>query len=166
MAAVSNTSPLSNLAIVGRLELLSEQFGQVFIPPAVHLELKLHPNASARKCIEAAMKQDWLRIHRLTNPVPNNLAATLHSGEAEAIALALELKAELVLLDESDARSAARRLGLPHTGVLGVLRKAKETGRITSLRAEIARLRAEAHFFIHRTLERELLISAGEESPS
>jgi predicted nucleic acid-binding protein len=164
MAAVSNTSPLSNLAIIDRLQLLREQLGEVLIPPGVDSELKRLPNESARKRLDAAIQQRWLRVLPLTNTVPENLAAILHRGEAEAITLALELKADLVLLDESDARSAAKRIGLAHTGVLGVLRKAKEAGRVTSLRAEIERLRAEANFFVHRALEKELLVSVGEES--
>lgn len=164
MAAVSDTSPLSNLAILDQLELLREQFGQVVIPPAVHLELKRHPNDSARNRLESAIENGWLSVVPLTRPVPDNLTSALHRGEAEAIALALELKADQVLLDESEARKTSRQLGLAHTGVLGILRKAKETGRVTSLRQEIMRLRVEAHFFVRPALERELLISVGEES--
>ncbi|HEV2330621.1 MAG TPA: DUF3368 domain-containing protein [Verrucomicrobiae bacterium] len=163
MPAVSNTSPLFNLAVIDRLELLREQLGEVLIPPGVESELKRHRNESARERLDAAIRLKWLRVVSLTGSVPDNLAAILHRGEAEAIALALELKADLVLLDESDARSVAKRIGLAHTGVLGVLRRAKDSGRVTSLRAEVARLRAEANFFVHRALEKELLASVGEE---
>lgn len=162
MPAVSNTSPLSNLAILDRLDLLREQFGQVLIPVAVDAELKRHPQAIARKRLEVEMNQGWLQIVPISTPIPENLAASLHRGEAEAITLALALKADWVLLDESDARRAAKWLGLPHTGVLGVLRKAKGAGQLASLREEIKRLRADAHFFVHPDLERELLISVGE----
>jgi len=86
----------------------------------------------------------------------------LDLGEAEALALALETKADLVLLDESAARLNARQLGLAHTGVLGVLRQARRTNRIASLKAEILRLRSEAHFFVSPALEKRLLISVGE----
>jgi Domain of unknown function (DUF3368) len=78
--------------------------------------------------------------------------------------LALETKAPLILLDESAARLQARQLGLTFTGVLGLLRKAKPTGRIPSLKQQIDRLRAEARFFVSPTLEKALLISAGEKS--
>ncbi len=162
MPAASNTSPLSNLAILDRLDLLREQFGEVLIPPAVQAELKRHPDSTAKTRLEAALKQNWLRVQPLAGAVPDELTATLHRGEAEAIALALELKADWVLLDESDGRLAAKRFRLTLTGVLGVLRKAKESGRVSWLREEIARLRAEARFFVNPALEKALLTSVGE----
>jgi hypothetical protein len=159
---VSNTSPLSNLAILDRLELLREQFGDVLLPGAVRTELQRLPNPTARPRLEAAFEQNWLRVQPLSTPIPQDVEMTLHRGEAETIALALELKADLALLDEADARVKAKQLGLAHTGVLGVLRKARESGRILSLREEIARLRAEARFFVHPALEKEMLIVLGE----
>ena len=54
------------------------------------------------------------------------------------------------------------QLGLAHTGVLGVLRQARRTNRIASLKAGILRLRSEAHFFVNPALEKRLLISVGE----
>jgi hypothetical protein len=86
----------------------------------------------------------------------------LDLGEAEALALALETKAAMVLLDESAARLQARQLGLTHTGVLGVLRQARRMNHISSLKAEILRLRTNARFFISPALEKRLLISVGE----
>ena len=68
----------------------------------------------------------------------------------------------MVLLDESAARLKARQLGLAHTGVLGVLRQARQANRIPSLKVEILRLRTEARFFISPALEKRLLISVGE----
>jgi len=59
-------------------------------------------------------------------------------------------------------RRFAAQLGLPHVGLLGVLRKAKLTGRIESLAAEIVKLRKDARFFISPELERRLLVSVGE----
>ena len=90
------------------------------------------------------------------------LIQALDLGEAEALSLASEIRADLVLLDESAARSKAANLGLSHTGVLGILRRARQTGHIPSLKAEIQRLRYEAGFFINPALERTLLISIGE----
>lgn len=86
----------------------------------------------------------------------------MDADEAAALALALELKASLILLDESAARRKARELGLAHTGVLGVLRHARQTGKIPSLKSEIARLRAEARFFVGDGLEKMLHASVGE----
>lgn len=54
------------------------------------------------------------------------------------------------------------QLGLTHTGVLGVLRQARLTGRIASLQKEVLLLRTEARFFVSPALERSLLLSVGE----
>jgi predicted nucleic acid-binding protein len=161
MPVVSNTSPISNLAIINRLELLHEQFGAVIIPGAVQSELARLPLPSALAHINGATADGWLRVVSLTTPVPG-LLKDLDPGEAEALALALELKATRVLLDESLARRHADELGLPHVGILGVLRQAKRTGRIPSLAVEITRLRTEARFFISPALEKRLLVSMGE----
>lgn len=162
MLVVSNTSPLSNLAVIGRLNLLREQVGSVTIPPGVRTELSRHPNSGARNALEKAIEDRWLSVVPLVAAVPTDLALALDMGEAEALTLALETKATLVLLDESAARVKARQLGLAHTGVLGVLRQARQTNRISSLKAEILRLRTEARFFVSPALEKRLLISVGE----
>jgi len=162
MLAVSNTSPLSNLAIIGRLELVREQLGVVVIPPAVEAELGRNPSPEARAALKEAMGGGWILPKPLTNPVNPELLLALDQGEAEALSLALELKAQLVLLDESAARRSAAKLGLLHTGALGILRRARQTGRIASLKNEIQRLREEAGFFINPALEKALLISVGE----
>jgi predicted nucleic acid-binding protein len=86
----------------------------------------------------------------------------IHLGESEAIALALEIGADFLLLDDSDARKRASEAGLRITGVLGVLLRAKKAGRISSLKTEIHRLRTEARFFIAPGLEQTLIVAAGE----
>jgi predicted nucleic acid-binding protein len=123
MLVVSNTSPLSNLAIIGRLELVHEQVGEVVIPPAVEAELGRNPKPGARAALEMAMRQGWIRVVPLASPVRQDVAPALDLGEAEALTLALENKAGLVLLDESAARSRAAKLGVPFTGALGILKR-------------------------------------------
>ena len=104
MLVVSNTSPLSNPAIIGRLDLLREPLGSVPIPPGVRSELSRRPNSGARSVLEKALADCWLSIVALVAAVPTEFATVLDLGEAEALALALETKADLVLLDESAAR--------------------------------------------------------------
>ena len=82
-------------------------------------------------------------------------------GESEAIALAVEAQATL-LIDEKDGRNAARRAGLNTLGVLGFLIRAKEMREIARVKPEIAALRVHAGFFIGAALERAVLVSAGE----
>jgi predicted nucleic acid-binding protein len=90
------------------------------------------------------------------------LAATLDPGEAEAIALALELSADLILLDERDGRSVAERAGLRVTGILGILLRAKDNGQIQSIKPEIDALRTRARFFLSARLQQKALEIAGE----
>jgi predicted nucleic acid-binding protein len=162
MTVVSDTSPLSNLAVINRLDALREQAGAITIPSAVRLELSRLPHAAARARIEHALNEAWLRVRPLSTAVPVDLDLALDLGEAEAIAPARELKASLVLLDESAARRKARELGLAHTGVLGILPRARTIGRIPSLGSEIRQLRSEAGFFVGADLEQSLLLSVGE----
>lgn len=144
------------------LGLVREQLGNVIIPPAVRDELDRNPNAAARAALETAINEGWISVKAHSGAVPADLAADLHLGEAEALALATESGASLVLLDESAARERARQLGFKITGVLGVLRWAKQSRRIPSLKDEVIRLRSEARFFIHPVLEKALLLSVGE----
>ena len=91
------------------------------------------------------------------------LERELHKGESETIALAAEMHADLVFLDESDARMVARILGLKISGVIGILIKAKLAGKIPSLRDELDRLREDAGFWIGDDLYHRVLKAAGEE---
>ena len=162
MVAVSNTSPISNLAIIGRLGLVREQFGTVLVPSVVRQELSRLRDSAAASVIGAAFADGWLRVTPLHGAVPREIADGLYLGEAEAIALASEQRAVLVLLDDGDARQRAAEIGLRIIGVLGILLRAKQDGYISSLREEIRRLREDAHFFVAPKLESELLVAAGE----
>jgi predicted nucleic acid-binding protein len=163
MLVVSDTSPISNLALIDRLELLHVQFGEVRIPPAVKVELAGLPVLSAKAAIEEALGQGWLRTtHVEASELVRLFSASLHPGESEAIALGVELRAGLVLIDEREARDTAALLGLRVTGVLGVLPRAKREGAIDSLRQEIDALRTRARFFIASQLEQQILSAAGE----
>jgi predicted nucleic acid-binding protein len=109
------------------------------------------------------MHSGWLKTRRASDAnLVSLLMVELHPGESEAIALALELKADRLLIDERDGRNMARQLGLPLTGALGVLLRAKRDGQVKTLKPEIAALKTKARFFISPTLEASLLAKAGE----
>jgi len=114
---------------------------------------------------DAAFSDGWLRITPLQKPAPAAIGAGLHPGETEALGLAVEKRAEVVLLDDGDARRRAAEIGMRFIGVLGVLLRARQAGRVPSLHEEIRRLRQEARFFIAAKLEVELVIAAGENLP-
>lgn len=165
MPIVSNTSPLLNLAIIGRLELLEQQFSDVLIPPAVLGELRAGEGLPGSESLRDAIRKGWLQVVELTSrDVANVLWRTLDEGEAEAIALAMQLQSEQILLDERDGRRAALAAGLKPVGALGVLLRAKRDGVLSSLQVELVRLREIANFRIAADLETELLAAAGEKT--
>lgn len=77
----------------------------------------------------------------MSDPRRADLLSDLDRGEAEVLALAQEMDADLVIIDERLARRHAKRLGLALTGVLGVLLKAKERGLIPAIGPWVDRLR-------------------------
>jgi predicted nucleic acid-binding protein len=163
MPAVSNTSPISNLAIIGHLDLLKLQFSELWIPRAVAEELAANPYPSALAAIAAAIDNGWIKTAVPKNTsLLNLLLSSLHRGEAEAIALAFDLGADPIVIDEHEGRLLARQTGLSVTGVLGVLLRAKEQGAISAVQPEIQALRAKARFFISKSLEARVLDLAGE----
>src|SRR4030066_1116311 len=99
MPTVSNTSPILNLAIIGRLSFLRHQFGEVIIPKAVFEECRIDENLPGTEEISAAIREGWLSVKEVSKrDQVILLERELDIGESEAIALALELNAELVLI--------------------------------------------------------------------
>lgn len=161
---ISDSSSLINLAGIGRLNLLHEIFGRVIIPQSVWDEVVLRgdtlPGASE---VREARDTGWISIQTPVNTsVVNLLGLDLHRGEAETIALAIEQNADLILLDETDARWVAATFGLKKTGVIGILIKAKNEGKISSLRRELNLLKDTMGFFIDDRLYHQALSSVDE----
>jgi predicted nucleic acid-binding protein len=158
MPTVSNTSPILNLAIVGHLDLIRNQFGKIIIPPAVLQELKIQEERPGSVMIRQAVAANWIQVHEVDNPaLVQLLRQTLDAGESEAIALAIETHAEKLLLDERDARKVAKSFGLSVTGVLGILLRAKAQDGLSDLSPVIAALMQDAGFRIAPELLAKIL---------
>jgi predicted nucleic acid-binding protein len=157
---VSDTSPLRALAHLGLLNLLESMFGEVYVPPGVVDELK-----SPRRRFPSLDLSVFPSI-RLQAPSDAALVAELRQrldlGESEAIALALELQASTLLMDESSGRSEAKRRGLRVTGVLGVLRDAKLSGLVPAVAPLIDELVNGLGFFVLDALRTQILADCGE----
>jgi hypothetical protein len=125
MIVVSDTSVITSLIHIGREQLLAELHGQVLIPPAVQLELS-RTHVQIPGFLEVWPVRDLASVARLK--------IELDQGEAEAIVLAKETKADLLLIDEKLGRQIAVREGLRISGLLGLCVDAKLSGRISSLR--------------------------------
>ena len=163
MRTVSNTSPLSNLASIGRLDLLRTQFSEILIPQAVMRELSAHLDPAALALLQTAMRDQWIKPTVTSDShLLKVLLLHLHAGEAEAISLAAELQADIVLIDEQEGRQFARQASLSVVGVLGILLRAKRSGDLAVIRPEIDALRNKARFFISALLESKVLRAAGE----
>lgn len=159
MPVVSNTSPVLNLAVIGQLDLLAAQFNTILIPEAVQKELHLNEDRLGVQAIRTAIEAGWLRVMPIQNDAFKQvLARELDEGEAEALVLALETKAERILLDEREARRVAQTLSLPVTGVIGILLAAKRAGRLShSLTELIHRLQDQAGFWLAPSLVQTIL---------
>ena len=105
-AVVSDTSVIHFLAAIGQADLLHQEFGQIFVPPAVWRELHAKPNLPGALAADTGRAAGWLIIQSpQSSEVLQQLFNDLDPGEAEAIALACELKSAMVLLDEADGRA-------------------------------------------------------------
>ena len=161
MIVVSNTSPLITLARAGRLDLLHTVHGDIIIPDAVFNEITV-AGAGEPGAYEVATGAWIKRRPALNTPLVNALGLELDAGESEAIALAVECQADLILLDERMGRQAAKRLGLTVTGTLGVLIAAKDRGLLESVRPLLDALRVNAGFWIGDDLYNAVLAAVNE----
>lgn len=161
MIVVSNTSPLTNLAAIGQFNLLQKLFGEIYIAAGVWTELNAFGQMWPGSQDTAAAP--WIIQHSVQNQqLVLALRRDLDRGEAESIALGMELNADVILLDEKDGRSAAKRMGLQPMGVLGILLSAKRNGYISVVKPHMDTLRQQAGFYLSQPLYDEVLKIAKE----
>jgi len=157
---ISNSSVLIHPAKINELSLLKEYYQTITIPAKVQKECIFE--GEYRKEAALIKGADWINVEDVKDQnLAKLLRATLDDGEAEAIALAVETGADLILLDDSDAREKARLYGLRITGIVGILLRAKLDGRIVSLKEKLIMLK-ETGFWIGAELEAVLLGEANE----
>lgn len=160
MIVVSDTTALSALLRCGRLPLLQLIFGEMVIPPPVLRELE----GLARWGVDLdVLRSAWVRIIAAQpSPLLLQLLSQLDEGEAHAIALSIELEADLLIIDELEGRKAASVLGIPHTGFGGVLVRAKSQGIIPEVRPLLDEAQAQAGFYLNPAVRDLILKNAGE----
>jgi hypothetical protein len=157
-AVVSDTSVINYLTAVGQAELLRVQFGKIYVPPAVWRELHAASNLPGTAAADSAQKSGWLVVQEpKPGKILDQLFADLDPGEAEAIALACELKPAVVLLDETDGRLEARRLGLTIIGTVGILASARKSGQLEKIKPLIDRLMQYYRFRLSRELYDQII---------
>lgn len=131
MLVVSNSSPLIALARLSYLDLLQSLYNEIKIPQAVYQEV-----VQAGKGQEGSAAVDsapWITVQTVKDVIAVDLLRDqLDRGESEAIVLALETQAQLLLIDESRGRRIAQSRGLTHIGTVGIVVLAKRQNLIQS----------------------------------
>ena len=135
---ISDNSPLVGLFGLNLLSLLRDLYTEVWIPREVEREF-LETDPIVRR--EALKNAPWIKTVDLTNPQTAAVYVRLDTGEAEALALADEHDARLILLDEKIGRREAKKIGLTVKGTAGVLLEAKKEGLIDVVKPLLIRLR-------------------------
>ncbi|MCL2170406.1 MAG: DUF3368 domain-containing protein [Defluviitaleaceae bacterium] len=156
--AVVNSTPLISLYGIGRLDILSKMYRNVYIPHGVYEEV----------CVQGDIGKSELLIFpnfSIKNIADMNaykyFATSLHKGEVEVMILASELKADVCIIDDKLARQYAKHLGLELTGTLGLLIKAKERGLLDAVKPCLE-LMIQNEIFIGKTLYEQVIKLANE----
>ncbi|HRN37451.1 MAG TPA: DUF3368 domain-containing protein [Flavobacteriales bacterium] len=148
-AIIADTSCLIVLSKIGELTLLARIYGQITTTPVIAKEY-------------GEELPDWVTVLEPADPSKQRvLELHLDRGEASAIALAMELAASTLILDDQKARKVAERLGLSYTGTIGVLIKAKRSGHLPAL-APILEKIVSSGFHLSDALRTAALREAGE----
>lgn len=148
---VTNSSPLIVLQRIGHIDLLPSTLGQISIPQAVRKEV-----------FGQDLVPQWIEERTLAQPLAAQIiAARLGPGEREAIALALELRATLLLIDDLPARRLAQSLNIPVMGTLGLLLRAKNQGLIPVVRPLMEAMQSQEFRISDRVFAR--ILSAASE---
>lgn len=151
---VSNTTPIISLLKVGRLELLKELYIELFIPYEVYREIEAGKD---KEYYVDLTKIGWIRIIKIENEKSLLFFLDLDKGEAEAIVLANEIDADLIILDETLGRFHAKHIGLKVTGTIGILLKAKENKIIDKIKPILEELTKKGIWLSEKLITQTLL---------
>jgi predicted nucleic acid-binding protein len=146
---ISDTSCLIILTKIGEIDLLRQLYKTVTITQDISLEY-------------GENLPEWFEVQKVKDHYRQQLLEMqIDKGEASAIALALETRDNIVILDDWKARKVAEHLGISVTGTLGVIIKAKNTGIIPSIKPYLDKIR-DTNFRISEELEQIALKEANE----
>ena len=147
MRIVSNTGPIIGLAKIDRLSILKDIASEIIIPPMVHREL-LGKTGIESERIDNALN-DFINVIKLKplDSATEDALSDLDEGERQAIGLASAFSKDIILLlDDRAGRSAAEKLNIPTTGLIGILLLAKEKGILKNIGLLIDELRSQGYW--------------------
>ena len=160
---MANSSVLIALGSLGRLDLLERRFPEGIVVPAAFWHEVVETGAGRAGAVAVASAK-WITVEAVRDESRvQEFFRDLDLGESEALALAMEKSAAIVLLDEKDARQMATQLGLAPLGTVGMLIWACRSGLIGSLREQLDALRRQGKFRISQTLYAAALRAVGEQ---
>lgn len=157
---VSNTGPLIALDACNQLHLLRSLFARVVVPEEVEKELACGGGTALPSGLTADHRA-WIEVLPLSNPPSAALLARLDAGEAAVIALALEIGAPIVLIDERRGLRVALDEGLNAIGSVGTLLLAKRRGLVTEVKSHLYNMQSSGIHLSDRLIE-WAVIQAGE----
>jgi uncharacterized protein len=150
---VSDTSAITSLLLIGRIDILQSLYGEILVPPAVEQEL-LRFHAVLPVTIQVrSVRSDAMLQKRL---------GEVDEGEAQAITLAEQLGADLLIIDEKQGRAIAHQAGLRYMGLVGLLIEAKHKGIVVELKSIFDQLLRIAGFRLSPALYEMILSDEGE----
>lgn len=157
---VCNSSPLIHLSKIGSLSLLKDFFKEIIVPEAVYRECVVE--GENREDARKIAKVKWIKVLKIRDEkLKRAFMMELDEGESEVLVLALEESADLILLDDYEARRVARSFGLKITGTIGILIRAKLEGKVESLKDEIEKL-MKTGFWLNKELYEKILRNMNE----
>ncbi len=161
VTVVSDTSVVLNLCLLGQEALLPALYTRVCAPLVVKKEFQALVAKDRR--FAGLIFPEFVEVLS-SDRSPPALPSTAHlqAGEVATISLALQLRSDLVLMDERAGRIVASSVGLRPLGLLGVLLDGKRSGLVDSLAPLLDRLEKEAGFWIAPSLRSLVLQEAGE----
>lgn len=156
LKVVSNTTPIISLLKIDQLEILKELYGEIIIPNEVFIEIEAGQN---KEFYSDLTKISWIKIQKIVNENSLSYFLDLDKGEAEAIVLATEIKATLIILDESLGRFHAKHNGLKVTGTIGIPLKAKQLGYINNVKTLLLELKNKGIWLSDRLIKEALTLA-------
>ncbi len=161
MTVVSNSGPIIHLSMGGQIELLPQLFGEILVPRMVYEEVVIDGRGLPGS--EELRRATWVRIvdEVDASEIARFLAEQLDPGEAHALALSVQTKAERLLLDDREARHIANNRNIPIIGTMGILLKALRQGAIARIAPVLGEMKRKG-FWLSPKLEHDVLVQAGE----
>ncbi|MEM6799909.1 MAG: DUF3368 domain-containing protein [Bacteroidota bacterium] len=161
MIVISDTTILSTLYLIGKLDWIKKLFAEIYIPSAVYQELL--ELESAGYDLSVFHEARWIKIKSIQNQsLVQKLKEDLDIGESEAIALAIESNADFLLIDERKGSRKAQELGIPTLGLLRLILELKERGIIQLVKPVLDNIKNKGGFWLSAALYTKILEAAGE----